>query len=102
MLHCDLCFQSLIGPRTDYYLHALEYLKNVERYRERHTIRPGITGLSKNRLGYIETLEATSKNTTIDNYKIENLGYIIELKIILLTMLIIMRGYKKIKALIYF
>jgi len=83
---------SLIGPRPDYYIHALEYLKNVEGYRERHAIRPGITGLSQIRLGYVETLEATSKKITIDNYYIENLGYIIGLKIILKTLLIIMRG----------
>ena len=86
---------SLIGPRPDYYIHALEYLKNVEGYRERHTIRPGITGLSQIRLGYVETLEATSKKTSIDNYYIQNLSYIIELKIILNTILIIIRGLGK-------
>ena len=86
---------SLIGPRPDYYVHALEYLKNVEGYRERHAIRPGITGLSQIRLGYVETLEATSKKTSIDNYYIKNLSYIIELKIILNTILIIMRGLGK-------
>ena len=95
MPHCCLCFQSLIGPRTDYYVHALEYLKNVEGYRERHAIRPGITGLSQIRLGYIETLEATSKKTAIDNYYIQNLGYIIEFKIIITTIKIIMRGLGK-------
>ena len=86
---------SLIGPRPDYYVHALEYLKNVEGYRERHAIRPGITGLSQIRLGYVETLEATSKKTSIDNYYIHNLSYIIELKIILNTILIIIRGMGK-------
>ena len=86
---------SLIGPRPDYYIHALEYLKNVEGYRERHAIRPGITGLSQIRLGYVETLEATSKKTSIDNYYIQNLSYIIELKIILNTILIIIRGLGK-------
>ena len=86
---------SLIGPRPDYYVHALEYLENVEGYRERHAIRPGITGLSQIRLGYVETLEATSKKTSIDNYYIQNLGYTIELKIILNTILIIMRGLGK-------
>jgi len=86
---------SLIGPRPDYYLHALEYLENVEGYRERHAIRPGITGLSQIRLGYAETLEATSNKTSIDNYYIQNLGYIIELKIILNTILIIIKGLGK-------
>jgi len=86
---------SLIGPRPDYYTHALEYLVNVEGYRERYTIRPGITGLSQIRLGYVETLEATSKKTSIDNYYIQNIGYIIELKIIFNTLLIIIRGLGK-------
>ncbi|MDB4178781.1 sugar transferase [Amylibacter sp.] len=86
---------SLIGPRPDYYIHALEYLKNVEGYRERHTIRPGITGLSQIRLGYVECLEGTSKKVSIDNYYIQNVSYIIELKIILNTVLIIMRGLGK-------
>ena len=86
---------SLIGPRPDYYTHAEEYLKNVEGYRERHSVRPGITGLSQIRLGYIESLEATSKKTSIDNYYIQNVGYIIELKIILHTILVIIRGTGK-------
>jgi lipopolysaccharide/colanic/teichoic acid biosynthesis glycosyltransferase len=86
---------SLIGPRPDYYLHALKYLEDVEGYRERHTIRPGITGLSQIRLGYAETLEAISNKTSVDNYYIQNLGYIIELKIILNTILIIIKGLGK-------
>ena len=52
---------SLIRPRPDYYIHALEYLKNVKGYQERDTIRPGITGLSQIRSGYAEGLAATAK-----------------------------------------
>ena len=86
---------SLIGPRPDYYVHALEYLENVEGYRERHVVRPGISGLSQIRLGYVETLEATSKKTSLDNYYIQNAGYIIEFKIIIYTILTIMKGLGK-------
>ncbi|MDB9892107.1 sugar transferase [Amylibacter sp.] len=86
---------SLIGPRPDYYIHALVYLKNVKGYRERHTVRPGITGLSQIRLGYVESLDAITKKVSIDNYYIQNVGYIIELKIILNTILIIIRGLGK-------
>ena len=74
---------SLIGPRPDYYSHALEYLKIVDGYRERCEIRPGITGLSQIRLGYVENVEGTSKKVSIDNYYIKNMGYITELKIII-------------------
>mgnify|MGYP006160701277 FL=1 len=86
---------SLIGPRPDYYIHALEYLKSVKGYRDRHDIRPGITGLSQIRLGYAEGLEATEKKASIDNYYIQNVGYIIELKIIVNTIITIIRGIGK-------
>ena len=86
---------SLIGPRPDYYIHALEYLKNVKGYRERHIIRPGITGLSQIRLGYAEGLEATARKASVDNYYIQNVNYIIELKIIGNTIITIIRGMGK-------
>jgi lipopolysaccharide/colanic/teichoic acid biosynthesis glycosyltransferase len=86
---------SLIGPRPDYYKHALEYLKNVNGYRERHIIRPGITGLSQIRLGYAEGLDATAKKVSVDNYYIQNVNYIIELKIIVNTIFTIIKGMGK-------
>tara|TARA_B110000908_G_scaffold169456_1_gene226655 strand:+ start:1719 stop:2213 length:495 start_codon:yes stop_codon:yes gene_type:complete len=86
---------SLIGPRPDYYSHAVEFLKNVEGYRQRHDIRPGITGLSQIKLGYAEGLKETVKKVNIDNYYIQNIGYKIELKIILSTILTIIKGLGK-------
>jgi lipopolysaccharide/colanic/teichoic acid biosynthesis glycosyltransferase len=86
---------SLIGPRPDYYLHALEYLNSIKGYRERYIIRPGITGLSQVSLGYAESLEATSKKTNIDNFYINNIGYIIDIKIIISTLRIITFGLGK-------
>ena len=86
---------SLIGPRPDYYIHALDYIKSVKGYRERHIIRPGITGLSQIRLGYAEGLEATAKKASVDNYYIQNVNYIIELKIIGNTIITIIRGMGK-------
>jgi lipopolysaccharide/colanic/teichoic acid biosynthesis glycosyltransferase len=86
---------SLIGPRPDYYAHALECLKNIEGYYERHTIRPGITGLSQIKFGYVESLEAISKKVSTDNYYIQNVGYLTELKIIFSTMLVILRARGK-------
>ena len=86
---------SLIGPRPDYYIHALEYLKNVKGYRERHIIRPGITGLSQIRLGYAEGLEATAKKVSVDNYYIQNVSYIIEFKIIINTIIAILKASGK-------
>ena len=82
---------SLIGPRPDYYLHALEYIKIVKGYRERHDVRPGITGLSQIRLGYAEGLAETEKKVLTDNYYIQNISAIIELKIIIITIITILK-----------
>lgn len=86
---------SLIGPRPDVHEHALEFLKNVDGYRERHNIRPGITGLAQIRLGYVEGIEATSKKALLDNYYIENISYMIEIKIMIRTISIIFKGLGK-------
>tara|TARA_B110001450_G_scaffold222141_1_gene218555 strand:- start:100 stop:714 length:615 start_codon:yes stop_codon:yes gene_type:complete len=86
---------SFIGPRPDYFPHALEYLNNIEGYRERHNVRPGITGLSQIRLGYVDSLEGTTKKAFIDNYYIQNVSYVIELKIIVNTILVIIKGLGK-------
>ena len=86
---------SLIGPRPDYFMHAVVYIENIKGYRQRHTIRPGITGLSQIRLGYAEGLEATAKKVLVDNYYIQNIGYVIEFKIIVNTIIIIIRGMGK-------
>ncbi|MDC1411954.1 sugar transferase [Amylibacter sp.] len=83
---------SLIGPRPDYYEHAVIFLENVKGYRERHFVRPGISGLSQIRLGYAEGLEETAKKVIIDNYYIQNTGYYFELKIIFSTLITIISG----------
>ena len=86
---------SFIGPRPDYFPHALEYLNNIEGYRERHNVRPGITGLSQIRLGYVDSLEGITKKAFIDNYYIQNVSYVIEFKIIINTILVIIKGLGK-------
>lgn len=63
---------SLIGPRPDYYDHALEFLECVPGYRARHQIRPGISGLAQTELGYIEGVEATGRKVRADLYYISN------------------------------
>ena len=83
---------SLIGPRPDYYNHALIYLDNIPNYRNRHAIRPGISGLSQIRLGYAEGLNATKKKSKIDVYYIENVNIYLEIKIFFGTIITVLKG----------
>ena len=82
---------SLIGPRPDYYEHALLFLDNIPHYRLRHAIRPGISGLSQIRLGYVEGLNATRKKSKIDIYYIENVSIDLDMKIFLATLVTIIK-----------
>lgn len=50
---------SLIGPRPDTWDHAREFIELIPEYPQRHTIKPGISGLAQTKNGYAEGIEAT-------------------------------------------
>jgi lipopolysaccharide/colanic/teichoic acid biosynthesis glycosyltransferase len=83
---------SLIGPRPDYYEHAVLFLNSIGHYRLRHEVRPGISGLSQIRLGYAEGLNATKKKSKIDIFYINNANFALDMKIFFGTILIILKG----------
>jgi lipopolysaccharide/colanic/teichoic acid biosynthesis glycosyltransferase len=85
---------SLIGPRPDYYDHALAFLEHDPLYQYRHLIRPGISGLSQIRLGYAEGLNETRKKTKIDIFYIKNASIKLDLRIFFATLLLILKGFK--------
>ncbi|MDC1269732.1 sugar transferase [Amylibacter sp.] len=85
---------SLIGPRPDYYEHALSFLQYDPLYKCRYTIRPGISGLSQIRLGYVEGLSATKKKSKIDVFYIKNANMKLDLQILIATMLIVLKGFR--------
>ena len=80
---------SLIGPRPDYYNHALLFLEFVPDYRQRYTVKPGITGLSQIRLGYAEGIIATKKKSKVDIFYIQNANLKLEIQILYATLLLI-------------
>jgi lipopolysaccharide/colanic/teichoic acid biosynthesis glycosyltransferase len=82
---------SLIGPRPDYYDHAIEYLAEVPGYRERHIVRPGISGLAQTELGYIEGVEATYRKVRADLYYITHASLFLELWIFFRTLKVVAR-----------
>ena len=84
---------SLIGPRPDYYEHAVLFIQHLPSYKYRHTVKPGITGLSQIRLGYAEGLSATKKKSKIDIYYIKNANIKLDIKILFGTIIIIFNGF---------
>jgi len=82
---------SLIGPRPDYYEHALSFLEYIPSYRHRYSIKPGITGLSQIRLGYAEGLRATKLKSKVDHYYIKNVCLKLDFQIFIATIFIIIK-----------
>jgi lipopolysaccharide/colanic/teichoic acid biosynthesis glycosyltransferase len=82
---------SLIGPRPDDLEHAKRYLKTVEGYRARHSVRPGISGLAQVTVGYVQGSEGTRRKVEKDLEYIQHQSIRQELAIILRTVLTILR-----------
>lgn len=83
---------SLIGPRPDYIAHARHYLSVIPGYRERHCIKPGISGLAQTEVGYVQGVDATRTKVQADLRYINNLGFRQELWVVWRTFVVIFRG----------
>jgi lipopolysaccharide/colanic/teichoic acid biosynthesis glycosyltransferase len=82
---------SLIGPRPDYYEHALIFVEKIEEYRWRHLIKPGISGLAQIRIGYAEGLGDTKKKVAVDLYYVKNASLSLDVKIFISTIITIFK-----------
>ncbi len=80
---------SLIGPRPDYFPHAQTYLLTVPEYRDRHCIRPGISGLAQVEIGYVNGSFGTRHKAIRDLYYIENMSFAMEAYIVWRTIRIV-------------
>lgn len=82
---------SLIGPRPDYYEHALVFLETVPGYRARHVVRPGISGLAQVTLGYVEGIEATKAKVGADVLYISTACFALEAQLVFMTIKTILK-----------
>lgn len=80
---------SLIGPRPDFYDHAVDYVHAIPEYRARHAVRPGISGFAQVTLGYAESIAATQAKAIADLSYVRNAGFALEAKIVWLTLVTI-------------
>lgn len=85
---------SVVGPRPHMLAHTDEYRKLVQRFMLRHTVKPGITGLAQVNgcRGPIMSREDIRERVQFDVNYIENWSFNMDVKIILLTLWVIVRG----------
>lgn len=83
---------SVIGPRPDYWDHAQHYIDSIPGYRQRHAVRPGITGLAQVESGYAEGVGATVEKTRQDLRYIRSGGLGMELYVLGRTLHVVFTG----------
>ena len=78
---------SVVGPRPHMLKHTEEYSKIVDEFLVRHFVKPGITGWAQ-ATGYIDEtkkLQEMKDKVKKDIWYIENWSFVLDVKIIMLT-----------------
>ena len=87
---------SIVGPRPHMVRQTEEYSALIDKYMLRHTIKPGITGWAQvnGYRGQTEELWQMEKRVEYDVWYAENWNFMLDLKIMVLTIVNTFRGDK--------
>lgn len=87
---------SIVGPRPHMIKHTEAYSALIEQYMVRHTIKPGITGWAQvnGYRGLTDQLWKMEKRVEYDVWYTENWNFMLDMKIILLTVINVFKGEK--------
>ena len=88
---------SVVGPRPHLWSQNKAYATKIKKYMVRHYVKPGITGLAqvKGFRGEIETDEDMINRIKLDVFYIENWSIVMDFKIIIQTVINIVKGEEK-------
>jgi putative colanic acid biosysnthesis UDP-glucose lipid carrier transferase len=87
---------SVVGPRPHMLKHTEEYSRVIEKFMSRHFVKPGITGLAqaKGFRGETHDLILMKNRVKMDRFYISNWSLFFDLKIIVMTVLGMVKGDK--------
>jgi Undecaprenyl-phosphate glucose phosphotransferase len=85
---------SVVGPRPHMLKHTEEYSRIINKYMVRHFVKPGITGLAQVKGYRGETTDPSKMQGRVkyDIFYIENWSFLLDIKIIILTVLNVLKG----------
>ena len=86
---------SLVGPRPERKYYVDQLTEKAPVYKHIHKVKPGITSLGMVQFGYAENLNEMIERMKYDLLYIENMSMAIDFKIMVYTILTILRGKGK-------
>jgi len=81
---------SLVGPRPERKVFVEEFQRSIPKYAERHRVRSGVTGWAQ--VNGLRGQSPIEDRTRYDVFYIENWSLWFDVKIILMTIMAIVRG----------
>lgn len=86
---------SLVGPRPERRFFIDQIVQKAPQYTHLHKIKPGITSWGQVRYGYAENIEQMVKRMKYDILYLENMSFLLDMRIIIHTVLIVVQGRGK-------
>tara|TARA_R110001606_G_scaffold23985_2_gene79990 strand:- start:234 stop:1595 length:1362 start_codon:yes stop_codon:yes gene_type:complete len=88
---------SIVGPRPHMNIQTEKYLKEIENYIIRNSVKPGITGLAQisGFRGEVKKKSDIENRVRLDIFYIENWSFILDLKIVFQTMFNVVKGQEQ-------
>jgi len=85
---------SVVGPRPHAVKHNMEFKKVIDRFIQRHAVKPGITGLAQSRgfRGETTTLASIAARVRLDRFYVRNWSLLLDFKIIFWTIRSLIKG----------
>jgi exopolysaccharide biosynthesis polyprenyl glycosylphosphotransferase len=83
---------SLVGPRPERQYFIDQIVKKAPHFRRLHKVKPGITSWGQVKYGYASDVNSIIERLEYDLLYLENMSLSIDLKIIIYTILIILKG----------
>lgn len=83
---------SIVGPRPEREYYIKEILKRAPYYTLIHRVRPGITSWGMVKFGYATTIDQMRERLRYDLVYIENVSFLVDLKIIIYTIRTVVTG----------